>query len=58
MPADRALTCPRCHTLIVIAPLAMPLLDEISGEVTGAVLKRCPECRCWSWMTPERQRTS
>jgi uncharacterized C2H2 Zn-finger protein len=58
MPADRALTCPRCNTLIAVAPLAMPLVDEASGEVTGAVLKRCPECRAWSWMMPERQRAS
>jgi phage FluMu protein Com len=55
MPADRALSCPRCTTQIEVAPLVMPLLDEASGEVTGAVLKRCPRCRTWSWMTPARQ---
>ena len=58
MPADRSLTCPKCDTLIGVAPIVMPLLDERSGEVTGAVLKRCPECREWSWMTPERQRAN
>jgi hypothetical protein len=40
--------------MIAVAPLAMPLTHEVSGEVTSAVLKRCPECRTWSWMTLER----
>ena len=56
MPAERALSCPKCSTMIDVSPLIMPLVDEASGEVRGAVLKRCPECRSWSWMTPERQR--
>ncbi|MGH2586852.1 MAG: hypothetical protein ACRDJE_18215 [Dehalococcoidia bacterium] len=55
MAAERILTCPRCSTVIGVAPLAMPLVNELNGEVTGAVLKRCPECRVWSWMTLERQ---
>ena len=58
MPADRVLTCPRCATMIAVALLAMPLTHEVSGEVTSAVLKRCPECRTWSWMTLERQPAS
>jgi hypothetical protein len=58
MPADRTLNCPKCSTLIEVAPLAIPLLDEESGQITGAVLKRCPRCETWSWMTPERQTTS
>jgi hypothetical protein len=58
MSTDRTLTCPKCSTLIEVSLLAMPLLDEESGEVTGAVLKRCPRCDAWSWMTPERQRTA
>jgi uncharacterized C2H2 Zn-finger protein len=55
MPADRVLTCPRCSTVIDVAPVAMPLINESNGEPTGAVLKRCPACRAWSWMTLERQ---
>ncbi len=58
MSRDRVLTCPKCDTLIAVSALAMPLVDETSGEATGAVLKRCPECRTWSWMTLERQRAS
>jgi hypothetical protein len=58
MSSDRVLTCPRCATMIAVAPLAMPLMHEQSGEVTSAVLKRCPECRAWSWMTLERQPAS
>jgi phage FluMu protein Com len=57
MPRDRALPCPKCATLIDVAPLAVPLVDAASGEVTGAVFKRCPRCQTWSWMTPEAQRT-
>ena len=49
------LTCPQCATLIAVSPLAMPLVNDANGEVTSAVLKRCPECRNWSWMTLERQ---
>jgi hypothetical protein len=44
--------------MIAVAPLAMPLMHESSGEATSAVLKRCPECRTWSWMTLERQPAS
>jgi hypothetical protein len=44
--------------MIAVAPLAMPLMHESSGEATSAVLKRCPECRIWSWMTLERQHAS
>lgn len=58
MAIDRVLTCPRCATMIAVAPLAMPLTHDVSGEVTSAVLKRCPECRTWSWMTLERQPAS
>ena len=58
MSPDRVLTCPRCSTVFGVASVAMPLVDEGSGEVTGAVLKRCPECRVWSWMTLERQPAS
>lgn len=52
------LTCPRCNAMIGVSVLAMPLVDEASGEATGAVLKRCPECRQWSWMTLEPQRAN
>jgi hypothetical protein len=55
MSADRLLTCPRCATMVPVAPLAMPLENKLNGELTSAVLKRCPECRDWSWMTLERQ---
>ena len=55
MTPDRSLSCPKCSTLIYIAPVGITLLDESNGEVTGAVLKRCPHCSSWSWMTPERQ---
>jgi hypothetical protein len=55
MSSERVLACPRCGTVIAVAPLAIPLVNNASGEVTGAVLKRCPECRTWSWMTLERQ---
>jgi hypothetical protein len=41
--------------MIPVAALAMPLENKLNGEVASAVLKRCPECRDWSWMTPERQ---
>lgn len=58
MFAERALSCPRCATMIAVASVAMPLVNESNGEVTGAVLKRCPECRTWSWMTLERQPAS
>ena len=58
MITERVLTCPRCSTVFGVAPLALPLVNEASGEVTGAVLKRCPECRSWSWMTLERQPAS
>ena len=58
MSADRTLSCPRYSTLIEVSTLVMPLVDEASGEVTGAVLKRCPSCCSWSWMTPERQRAN
>ncbi len=55
MTSERVLTCPRCSTVFYVASIALPLVDEASGEVTGALLKRCPECRIWSWMTLERQ---
>jgi len=58
MPADHALMCPRCSTVIDVMPLALPLVHAASGEVTGAVLKRCPGCRIWSWMTLECQPAS
>jgi ribosomal protein S27AE len=55
MTADRSLSCPKCGTLIAVPPVGIALLDEANGEVTGAVLKRCPRCTAWSWMTPEPQ---
>lgn len=58
MSAERTFSCPKCSTLIEVLVLALPLVDETSGEVTGAVLKCCPRCETWSWMTPERQRTA
>ena len=58
MSTERVLTCPRCSTVFGVASVAMPLVNEASGEVTGAVLKRCPACRVWSSMTLERQPAS
>jgi hypothetical protein len=55
VPADRTLPCPKCSTLIAIPPVGVALMDRESGEVTGAALKRCPECLTWSWISPERQ---
>lgn len=55
MTADRSLSCPKCSTLIPVPSVGIALLDEENGEVTGAVLKRCPGCAAWSWMTPEPQ---
>jgi ribosomal protein S27AE len=50
-----ALTCPKCGAAVRVAPLGFPPTDELSGEAAGTVLKQCPRCRAWSWMTLQPQ---
>lgn len=58
MTRDTSLACPQCDTLIAVSLVALPLRDGASGQAIGAVLKQCPHCRAWSWMTLERQTAS
>lgn len=53
-----ALTCPRCTSDIRLAPIGFPPMDETSGEANGTILKKCPRCRTWSWMTLQAQAAS
>lgn len=50
-----SVSCPRCGTTIDVPALSFPLRDPASAEVTGTILKRCPRCRTWSWMSLQAQ---
>ena len=58
MQSTAVLTCPKGESAVRVAPLGLPLEHEASGEAVSTVLKRCPRCRTWSWMTLERQGTT
>jgi hypothetical protein len=58
MQTTSTLTCPKCESAVRVAPLGFPLENEGSGEAVSTVLKRCPRCRTWSWMSLEQQGTS
>lgn len=50
-----SVSCPRCETSMEIPPLDFPLRDPNSAEATGTILKRCPRCRTWNWMSLQTQ---
>ena len=58
MTSSPALTCPNCSASVRVAPVGFPMQDDINGEATGAILKRCPRCQVWSWMMLLRQEAS
>ena len=55
MQSQPDLACPNCSAVVRVAPVGFPLQDETSGEASGSVLKRCPRCEVWSWMTLQAQ---
>jgi hypothetical protein len=58
MQTTAVLTCPKCESAVRVAPLGFPLENEAGDEAASRVLKRCPRCRTWSWMSLARQGTT
>ena len=54
MESTPVLICPKCSAAVRMAPLGLLPVDE-TGSETGNILKRCPRCRVWSWMTLQHQ---
>lgn len=54
MEASPVLTCPKCSAAVRVAPIGILPMDDGNG-VSGNILKRCPRCRTWSWMTLQTQ---
>jgi len=50
-----SVTCPRCSTTIEVPALNVPLREPGSAEAAGTILKRCPRCDAWSWMSLQAQ---
>lgn len=47
--------CPRCGATVGVPALNFPLRDPVSSEATGTILKRCPRCKTWNWMSLQTQ---
>lgn len=47
------LTCPKCSAAVRLAPIM--LAPEDGTQDFGNILKRCPRCQEWSWMTLQPQ---
>ncbi len=50
-----SVTCPACARPVTIISVQMPAAADGSRGATGSVLKRCPSCCKWAWMTPQTQ---
>lgn len=48
-------TCPKCSAAVRLAPLGLPIQVDENGESSSSVLKQCPRCHTWSWMTLQPQ---
>jgi phage FluMu protein Com len=54
MESMTVVTCPRCSNAVRVASLGL-LPRETDGGESGNVLKHCPRCKTWSWMTLQTQ---
>ena len=50
--------CPQCGTAIDVPALNVQLREPNGSEGAGSILKRCPRCRTWSWMSLQAQEAS
>lgn len=50
-----SVSCPSCARLLPVISVQMPAAADGSRSATGSVLKRCPNCCKWAWMTPQTQ---
>lgn len=54
MNRSPVVTCPKCSAAVRVAPLGLLPQEDAGGE-GGNVLKRCPRCKAWSWMSLQAQ---
>lgn len=47
--------CPKCGSTVNVPVLNVPLRDPASEEIVSTILKRCPQCQAWSWMSLQAQ---
>jgi hypothetical protein len=50
--------CPKCGSSVYVPVLNVPLRDPVSAEIVSTILKRCPHCLLWSWMSLQTQSTT
>ena len=58
MQQHPVLTCPKCDAVVRVAPLGFLPVDTPGGDGHRTILKRCPRCQAWSWMTLQPQETT